>query len=54
MALTTVCVKFPDDDHDLLLAICEKERLTRSDIIRRAIRAYADQLGVKAPKKPKR
>jgi metal-responsive CopG/Arc/MetJ family transcriptional regulator len=46
----TVCVRFEKGDFVLLEALVEKERLKRSDIIRRAVRAYAEQLGV-VPKK---
>lgn len=52
--LTTVCVKFPPDDLAVLEALEEVERLKRSDVVRRAVRAYAKQLGVGEPKKPKR
>jgi len=52
--LTTVCVKFPPEDLAVLEALEAFERLKRSDIVRRAIRAYAKQLGVGEPKKPKR
>jgi hypothetical protein len=56
--LTTVCVKFPPDDLVLLETLEHVERLKRSDIIRRAVRAYAKQLGVVdaagQAKKPKR
>ena len=44
--LTTVCVKFPDDDLQILEALEAHERLKRSDIVRRAIRAYAKELGL--------
>jgi hypothetical protein len=44
--LTTVCVKFPPDDLAVLEALEQFERLKRSDIVRRAVRAYATQLGV--------
>ena len=55
---TTVCVKFPSDDLAILEALEQFERLKRSDIVRRAVRAYAAQLGVEAeqgtkPKRPK-
>ena len=55
---TTVCVKFPSDDLAILEALEQFERLKRSDIVRRAVRAYATQLGVEAeqgtkPKRPK-
>ena len=56
--LTTVCVKFPPDDLAVLEALEGVERLKRSDIVRRAVRAYAKQLGLLdaagQPKKPKR
>lgn len=56
--LTTVCVKFPPDDLAVLEALEGFERLKRSDIVRRAVRAYAKQLGVgvepKTKPKPKR
>jgi Ribbon-helix-helix protein, copG family len=53
--LTTVCVKFPPDDLAVLEALEDAERLKRSDVVRRAIRAYAKQLGVGEPtKKQKR
>ena len=56
--LTTVCVKFPPDDLAVLEALERFERLKRSDIVRRAVRAYATQLGVEVddgakPKRPK-
>ena len=56
--LTTVCVKFPPDDLAILEALEQFERLKRSDIVRRAVRAYAAQLGVEVeqegkPKRPK-
>jgi hypothetical protein len=55
---TTVCVKFPPDDLAILEALEQFERLKRSDIVRRAVRAYAAQLGVEVeqetkPKRPK-
>jgi hypothetical protein len=45
-SLTTVCVKFPPEDLAILEALEGVERLKRSDIVRRAVRAYAKQLGV--------
>lgn len=42
--------RLDDDDRALLEALAAHEKLTRSDVVRRAIRAYAAQLGVKAPK----
>jgi hypothetical protein len=56
--LTTVCVKFPPDDLAVLETLEQAERLKRSDIVRRAVRAYAGQLGLLdadgQPKKSKR
>ena len=54
--LTTVCVKFPPEDLAVLEALEQFERLKRSDIVRRAVRAYALQLGieVESPGKPRR
>jgi hypothetical protein len=53
---TTVCVKFPPEDLAILEALEQFERLKRSDIVRRAVRAYAEQLGVGTEQetKPKR
>ena len=55
---TTVCVKFPPDDLAVLEVLEQAERLKRSDIVRRAVRAYAEQLGLLDakgdPKKSKR
>lgn len=36
------------DDKALLNALIKTEKLNRSDVIRRAIRAYAKQLGITA------
>jgi len=44
--LTTISVKFPPDDLALLEACARAERLKRSDVVRRAVRAYAEVLGV--------
>jgi len=41
-----VGVYFADADHAILEAIADHEQLTFSDIIRRAVRAYAKELGV--------
>jgi len=40
-------VRLDDEDRALLEAISKREKLSKSDIIRRAIRAYAAELGVK-------
>ena len=39
-------VKLDDDDMALLEAVIRHEKLTKSDVIRRAIRFYAKALGV--------
>lgn len=41
-----VVLRLDRDDKALLNALIVHEKLTRSDILRRAIRAYAKQLGV--------
>lgn len=46
-------IRFEGDDLSLLKALEAEERLSRSDVVRRAVRAYAKQLGVEVPK-PKR
>jgi hypothetical protein len=55
-SLTVVSVKLPPEDYALLVALEEHEKLRRSDILRRALRAYAETLGVKprTGRKPKR
>lgn len=44
-----ISVRFEGSDLRLLEALVEFERLNRSDVIRRAVRAYAAKLGVKLP-----
>lgn len=41
-----VAVRFDDEDRAILEAVAKHERLTNSDIIRRAVRQYAKALGV--------
>jgi len=48
--VTTHAFKLAPDDDRLLAALVAHERLTVSDVIRRALRAYAAQLGVKVTK----
>jgi len=48
-----VCVRFEGPDLDVLEALIDAERLSRSDVVRRAVRAYAEKLGVN-PKRKKR
>jgi hypothetical protein len=47
--------RFDAEDRALLDACAAKEKLTKSDILRRALRDYASKLGVTAePERPKR
>ena len=48
-----VCVRFEGPDLEALKALMDEERLSRSDVVRRAVRAYAEKLGV-SPKRKKR
>jgi hypothetical protein len=41
-------IRMDDEDRALLDACSAKEKLTKSDILRRALRAYAASLGVTA------
>jgi predicted transcriptional regulator len=43
-----VGIRLPPDELALLEALADHEERSRSDVVRRAIRAYADKLGVKA------
>ncbi len=47
-------VRMDAEDRALLEATAAHEKLTMSDIIRRAVREYAARLGVKVPKGKKR
>jgi len=54
MPNTLHALRLDPSDEALLEALCEYERLTQSDVIRRAIRHYAHALGiVETPKVPK-
>jgi metal-responsive CopG/Arc/MetJ family transcriptional regulator len=46
-----VVVRLDPDDKALLNAVIRAEKLNRSDVMRRALRAYAKQLGVEQPTK---
>jgi hypothetical protein len=48
-----VSLRLEGEDAQLLTALIEAERLSRSDVVRRAIRAYAAQLGVGPKPRPK-
>lgn len=39
-------IRFDAEDRAILEACSKREKLTKSDIIRRALRAYAKELGV--------
>ena len=41
-----VVIRFDNDDKKLLKQLCAVEKLNRSDVVRRAVRNYAKQLGV--------
>ncbi len=41
------------EDRALLDAVSEADKLSRGDVLRRALRHYAGHLGVKLPKTPK-
>ena len=43
-----VGIRLDPDELALLDALAAKEERSRSDVVRRAIRAYAEKLGVKA------
>jgi hypothetical protein len=48
-----VGVRFTPEEVELLDAIAAKEERKRSDVVRRAVRAYAQALGVELkPKRP--
>ena len=48
-ALTAI--RFDDEDRELLAACSAAEKLTKADTLRRALRLYADHLGVKLKKR---
>jgi hypothetical protein len=41
------------EDLALLEACCTKEKLTKSDVLRRALRAYAESIGATPEKRPR-
>lgn len=43
-------VMLDEEDRALLDACAAKDKLTRSDVVRRAVRAYAQQIGALEPK----
>lgn len=51
MPETLINVRLDAEDSALLEACVAREKLTRSDIVRRALRVYAERLGVKPEEK---
>lgn len=49
----TVSLRLDSEDSKILADLVAAEKLSKSDVIRRAIRAYAERLGVLRPKKQK-
>lgn len=47
-------IRLDDEDRALVEACAAREKLSMSDIVRRAIRAYAKELGVEAVTKRQR
>jgi hypothetical protein len=48
-----ISLRLEGEDIDVLESLVAAERLTQSDVIRRALRAYARELGVGPRPKPK-
>lgn len=46
-------IRLDDEDRALLDACAAKDKLSRSDVIRRALRAYAETIGAKPEAKPR-
>lgn len=44
-------IRFDADDEHLLLELCKLEKLSLSDVVRRALRHYAAAMGVTKPTK---
>jgi metal-responsive CopG/Arc/MetJ family transcriptional regulator len=49
-----VGIRFPTDELEVLDALAAYEERSRSDVVRRAVRAYAEKLGIKTGSKAKR
>jgi Arc/MetJ-type ribon-helix-helix transcriptional regulator len=47
----TIGIRFTPEDLELLDALAAKEERNRSDVVRRALRAYAQTIGVKTKTK---
>jgi Arc/MetJ-type ribon-helix-helix transcriptional regulator len=47
----TIGIRFTPEELELLELLVAKEERTRSDVVRRAVRAYAEALGVKQKQK---
>jgi hypothetical protein len=48
-----ISLRLEGEDIDVLEALVAHERLTQSDVIRRALRAYATEIGAMPRPKPK-
>lgn len=42
-------IRLDDEDRALLDAVAKHEKLTKSDVLRRGLRAYAKKLGIASP-----
>lgn len=49
----TTGIRFSPEELEMLDAVAAKEERSRSDVVRRAVRAYAEQAGVSAKFKKK-
>ena len=47
----TVSLRLDSEDSQTLADLVKVEKLSKSDVIRRALRAYAEKLGVTKPKR---
>lgn len=47
----TVSLRLDNEDSQTLADLVKVEKLSKSDVIRRALRAYAEKLGVAKPKR---
>ncbi len=50
--LKITSVQLNERDDAILAALCEHQEMTRSDILRRAVRRWATELGIVEPKSP--
>jgi hypothetical protein len=50
-AMAQFLLKLDEEDASLLARAAEADKLTRTEVLRRALRLYAKELGVKSPAK---